>query len=617
MAQACETRGITEPAPMNSPSGRVVKNVLDNNGDLEIVQSKKTSSAGYWNYANNFTYNAAGAVTSMQLGNGHWESTAFNSRLQPTQIGLGITPGTTALLDLDYTYGTTANNGNVLTQTITVPRVEQAPFVFDQTYTYDELNRLKIAEEKTGSTTNWKQTFTIDRYGNRRFDQSNTSFPESFSNPNVSNPTFNAANNRFATGQTWAYDAAGNVVTDAESRTFIYDAENKQVEAKNSSNASLGTYFFDGDGKRVKKVVPTTGETTIFVYDAGAKLIAEYSTNVVPEQDAKVAYLTNDNLGTPRINTDRNGEVTSRSDYMPYGEEIIALGGRSGDEKYVTDGVGQGFTGYVNDGETGLDYAQARMYSKIQGRFISADEPFLDQTEHEPQTWNLYAYVRNNPLNLVDTTGQAADDAKACPEGKVCTYDPSTGKTTIEDDKEPIRIFETTTLTGRRPGRFFNQFQRFFGDVGRWFRDRFGPKGPPIRSTPAAPAQPNGGNQASQPNQVYGPPSPPNPRLNLPSASQRLDNLNGVARSQAEVWLRSDGFSLRSTSSGGYQRWVHPDGSAIHIRPNGEVLRIPTTSAAQQFGARGKRDGVRVDAGTGQIMRPGQHHNAGSPETIK
>ena len=48
----------------------------------------------------------------MQLGNGRWESTVFNSRLQPTQIALGST-GTGAqaydLLKLDYEYGGTAD----------------------------------------------------------------------------------------------------------------------------------------------------------------------------------------------------------------------------------------------------------------------------------------------------------------------------------------------------------------------------------------------------------------------------------------------------------------------------------------------------------------------------
>lgn len=49
-------------------SGRVVKNLLDNNGDLSIVESRKNQTAGFFSYAKNFTYNASGELTSMQLG---------------------------------------------------------------------------------------------------------------------------------------------------------------------------------------------------------------------------------------------------------------------------------------------------------------------------------------------------------------------------------------------------------------------------------------------------------------------------------------------------------------------------------------------------------------------
>ncbi|MGD9562517.1 MAG: hypothetical protein AB7F88_09895 [Pyrinomonadaceae bacterium] len=123
------------------------------------MKSKKNQNQAYdWSFANNFTYNAAGAVTSMKLGNGAWESTVFNSRLQPTQIALGTTQGGTGLLDLDYEYGSTAsvNNGNVTKQTITVPTVGSNPgFAAVQNYTYDSLNRLSSADEKP---LNWSQT---------------------------------------------------------------------------------------------------------------------------------------------------------------------------------------------------------------------------------------------------------------------------------------------------------------------------------------------------------------------------------------------------------------------------------------------------------------------------
>jgi RHS repeat-associated protein len=387
------------------PSGRVVKNELDASGDLSLVTSKENSSAIYKTYANDFTYTAVGAVSSLKLGNGRFESTAFNSRLQPTQIALGSSVGNAGLLKIDYTYnssGNNDNNGNLLSQTITVPGLSH-PFV--QTYTYDELNRLKSATETNNSTQTWKQTFTFDRYGNRRFDETNTTMPTSFSNQALTNPTISTSNNRM-TSTGWTYDSAGNTVGDPDGRTLIYDAENKQVEVKNSGNASLGTYFFDGDGKRVKKVVPSTGETTIFVYDAGAKLIGEYSTIVQNSSNAKVQYLTQDNLGTPRINTDAIGAVTSRSDYLPYGEELTTQGGRSSSEKYQADDVRQGFTGYENDEETGLDFAQARIYDSSLGRYSGVDPLISSGRAEVPQTWNRYSYALNSPAIFKDPTGK-------------------------------------------------------------------------------------------------------------------------------------------------------------------------------------------------------------------
>ncbi len=64
------------------------------------------------------------------------------------------------------------------------------------------------------------------------------------------------------------------------------------------------------------------------------------------------------------------------------------------------------FTGKERDAETGLDYFGARYMSSAQGRFTSPDKPFADQDPYEPQSWNLYSYVRNNPLKFVDETGR-------------------------------------------------------------------------------------------------------------------------------------------------------------------------------------------------------------------
>src|SRR5205085_3920593 len=129
--------------------------------------------------SNRIQYTAHGAIKAMKLGNGLWEHTNFNSRLQPIEIGLGTSSNTSGTLRLTYGYGmSNNNNGNVLSQQIVVGSMDVT-----QTYSYDELNRLQMAEEKltgSGQASQWKQTFTYDRFGNRKFDTSSTAtFPQS------------------------------------------------------------------------------------------------------------------------------------------------------------------------------------------------------------------------------------------------------------------------------------------------------------------------------------------------------------------------------------------------------------------------------------------------------
>jgi RHS repeat-associated protein len=64
------------------------------------------------------------------------------------------------------------------------------------------------------------------------------------------------------------------------------------------------------------------------------------------------------------------------------------------------------FTGKERDSESGLDNFTARYDSSNLGRFMSPDPILImPQKLTDPQQWNLYAYVRNNPLNLTDPTG--------------------------------------------------------------------------------------------------------------------------------------------------------------------------------------------------------------------
>jgi RHS repeat-associated protein len=126
---------------------------------------------------------------------------------------------------------------------------------------------------------------------------------------------------------------------------------------------------------------------------------------------ADVEWLVTDHLGTPRMITDSTGSLTGikRHDYLPFGEELTAnQGGRTTLQGYsINDGTRQKFTSKERDNETGLDYFGARYFASTQGRFTSADPAMVSLARMvDPQQLNLYSYVRNKPLSLIDPDGR-------------------------------------------------------------------------------------------------------------------------------------------------------------------------------------------------------------------
>jgi RHS repeat-associated protein len=99
---------------------------------------------------------------------------------------------------------------------------------------------------------------------------------------------------------------------------------------------------------------------------------------------------------------------------MPFGEEIGDLSLPAGTPQPRTaahgytnaDTIRQKFTGYERDIEVDLDFAQARYYNFKHGRFTSVDPLTASADIANPQTFNRYAYVGNNPINITDPTGE-------------------------------------------------------------------------------------------------------------------------------------------------------------------------------------------------------------------
>ena len=102
-----------------------------------------------------------------------------------------------------------------------------------------------------------------------------------------------------------------------------------------------------------------------------------------------------DHLGTVRLITDNSGAVVSRHDYEPFGVEIAPT--------FETAGNTHQFTGHERDANTGYDYMHYRSYGSNIGRFMKPDN--VTGNPLNPQSWNLYSYVRGNPVNFNDPTG--------------------------------------------------------------------------------------------------------------------------------------------------------------------------------------------------------------------
>jgi RHS repeat-associated protein len=213
-----------------------------------------------------------------------------------------------------------------------------------------------------------------------------------------------------------AYDADGNVLSDGlhaytwyvygrpltiDSVGITYDALGRLVEG------NKGYFYQIVYAPTGQKLAIMGGQSLYFAFvplTAGA--VAEYHGNGV------FYYRHADWLGSSRFVSTTSGTMYSDTAYAPFGEP------------YAQSGTSDlSFTGMNQDTVSGLYDFPAREYS-IQGRWPSPDPAGLAAVDPtDPQSWNRYAYVLNNPMNSVDPSGLAVgcvhmlyDDA-SCSDG--------------------------------------------------------------------------------------------------------------------------------------------------------------------------------------------------------
>jgi RHS repeat-associated protein len=350
-----------------------------------------------------------------------------------------------------------APNGNLLASSDMV--------MGDFAFQYDTLNRLTVIapSENVG----WGYSlgcYLYDSFGNRTLDvviwdsinNGCTGYPtsdDSVYNSNNQVTTFveeqynlGSSPPSTQTTDTVKYDVAGNVTSDGINN-YYYDAEGRLCALTNPLAGTAEGYLYDADGNRVAKgtintlncniasggngfqmtneflLGPAGNQVTeinntnpansgVWAWAhsnvwAGANLDATYDWMMDNQTGKPVAALhfhLSDPLGTRRVQTDPLGGFQAQFYSLPFGDqygyEIYTA------NEHADDATEHHFTNKEFDSEsTNNYYIGARYYASTMGRFISPDHPFVDQHPDDPQSWNLYAYARNNPLILLDPTG--------------------------------------------------------------------------------------------------------------------------------------------------------------------------------------------------------------------
>ena len=344
--------------------------------DGEGRTSTVSSSTGQ-NPVTATSYNGFGQITNVTFGSGDTDAFTFDPNSgRMTQYKYSVN-GSSEIGNLTW-------NGNGSLKTLAITDPFNAGDAQTCNYSHDDLSRL--ANANCGSV--WSQTFSYDSFGNVTKSGS------------ISwQPGYTPSTNRYALGGT-SYDANGNLLNDsfhtytwnASSRPITidtigltYDAFDRMVEQNKS-----GTFYQVVYTPLGSKLGIFQGQTIQQLYlplPGGAQ--AEYLSWGLSH------YRHADWLGSNRLESSTTRTILDNNAYAPFGEP------------YAQTGNGEiSFTGQNKD----TDWLQydflARQYDPKQGRWISPDPAGLGAVDLvNPQTWNRYAYVANNPLGNVDPLG--------------------------------------------------------------------------------------------------------------------------------------------------------------------------------------------------------------------
>jgi RHS repeat-associated protein len=386
------------------PSGNVVSYTYDEAGRVNNLALVLFGGAFVMPLLTNIGYAPFGTPTNWTWGNSnssapntYVRSYDLDGRLTSYPLGYGAANGTNVSVGYDA--------ASRLTGTSHTGSGTPAPASLDQSYTYDDLDRL------TGFTaSSTSQSFGYDASGNRT--------QATFGGASYSNVIASTSNRMTSAGgpspaKSYTYDAAGNRIGDGNA---IYTYSDRGRLQSVTGSGGTTSFLYNGLGQRVRKSGGLVASgLNDYVYDEKGHLLGEYdgTGKVISETvylgDLPVAVITNvagapavyyvyaDQTNTPRVivQATDNQIVWRWDDADPFGLTVPD----SNPSGLGTFTYNLRFPGQYYDAETGLHYNYFRDYDPQTGRYIESDPIGLSGGV------NTYGYVKGNPANYTDPLG--------------------------------------------------------------------------------------------------------------------------------------------------------------------------------------------------------------------